>query len=303
MFGSAASAAASAAGSFSADSFGADSFGAASSFSAAPSDGAERRADVLQLPTRGVGVPTPRQQPGHDEHARTVELCLLGGFRLLISGELVQVGQTGQRLLAVLACRGRQASRGQIAHALWPDTTSARAHANLRTALYRLCRSAPGIVHATTSYLQLAVGIQVDLEQSTRLATRVLGVGDGPMADERVLTDSMRANLYDDLLPDWDDDWLADHQYRYRQMRLTTLETLAHKLATAGYHGAAVNAALAAVQADPLRDSAHETLIRACLAQGNRHEAYTHYTTYRRILRDELGLDPPANLGTLLSSA
>jgi DNA-binding SARP family transcriptional activator len=64
-----------------------------------------------------------------------------------------------------------------------------------------------------------------------------------------------------------------------------------------------VQAALAAVQADMLRDSAHETLIRACLAQGNRHEAYTHYTAYRRILRDELGLDPPADLGRLLASA
>jgi DNA-binding SARP family transcriptional activator len=280
-------------------------FGSAA-FSEAPlsSEGlspVERHAEVLHLPTRNAGLPSPRHPSARDDSARTVDLCLLGGFRLLVGGELVQVGQTGQRLLAVLACRGRQAGRGQIAHALWPDTTSARAHANLRTALYRLCRSAPGTVHATTSYLQLAVGIRVDLEQSTRLATRVLGAESG--VDELMLTEALRANLYDDLLPEWDDDWLADHQYRYRQLRLTTLETLAHLLAGAGYHGAAVNAALAAVQADPLRDSAHETLIRACLAQGNRHEAYTHYTTYRRILRDELGLDPPATLRNLLSSA
>ena len=64
-----------------------------------------------------------------------------------------------------------------------------------------------------------------------------------------------------------------------------------------------MQAALAAVQADTLRDSAHESLIRACLAQGNRHEAYTHYTTYRRVLREELGLDPSPALGRLLTSA
>ena len=264
----------------------------------------ELHARVLHLPVRNDGVLSQRHPAAQNEGARTVDLCLLGGFRLLVRGELVQVGQTGQRLLAALACRGRQAGRGQIAHSLWPDTTSARAHANLRTALYRLTRGAPGIVHATTSYLQLAVGIHIDLEQSSRLATRILGgsPGEDPI-DRGVLAEAMHANLYDDLLPDWNDDWLSDHQYRYRQLRLTTLETLAHRLAAAGFHGAAVNAALAAVQADPLRDSAHETLIRACLAQGNRHEAYTHYTNYRRILRDELGLDPPASLGKLLTSA
>ena len=37
--------------------------------------------------------------------------------------------------------------------------------------------------------------------------------------------------------------------------------------------------------------------------QGNWHEAITHYTTSRRILRDELGLEPPASIGRLLSTA
>lgn len=267
-----------------------------------PADAIEHRTgEVVPFPSRMAGASQARRPAARDDKARGVELCLLGGFRLLLGGELVQVGRTGQRLLAVLACRGRQASRGQIAHALWPDTTSARAHANLRTALYRLCRSAPGAVHATSSYLQLAMGIRVDLEHSTRLATRVLAAES--VEDPSVLTEALRANFSDDLLPDWDDDWLADHQYRYRQLRLTTLETLSQQLAAAGHHGAAVHAALTAVQADPLRDSAHETLIRACLAQGNRHEAFTHYTTYRRILRDELGLDPPTTLGHLLTSA
>lgn len=252
---------------------------------------------LLALPTRTAET-TPLVQAGH---RHPVELHLLGGFRLLVGGELANVGRTGQRVLAAVACRGRQATRSQIAHALWPDTTSERAHANLRTALYRLCRRAPSAVHVTASYIQLTVGMRIDFEQSTRLATRILGSDGGD--DRALLTDALEANLHDDLLPDWDDEWLADHQYRYRQLRITALETLSTHLASAGHHGAAVQAALAAVQADTLRDSAHETLIRACLAQGNRHEAYTHYTNYRRVLRDELGLEPPPALGRLLTSA
>jgi len=256
-----------------------------------------RHANVIALPTRTVSAPPSV----HNEQRRPIELHLLGGFRLLVGGEPVHVGRTGQRLLAVVACRGRHATRSQIAHSLWPDTTSERAHANLRTALYRLYRRGPGTIHATTSYLQLSVGMQIDLEQTTRMANRILG--NDLAGDDTALNDALRVNLYDDLLPDWDDEWLGDHQYRYRQLRLNTLETLSSYLAAGGQHGAAVQTALAAVQADSLRDSAHETLIRACLAQGNRHEAFTHYTTYRRILRDELGLDPPASIGRLLTSA
>jgi DNA-binding SARP family transcriptional activator len=251
---------------------------------------------VIPLPTRAMAAPPVAQT----EH-RSVELHLLGGFRLLIAGELVHVGQSSQRLLAAVACRGRQATRTQIAHALWPDSTTERAHANLRTALYRLFRRAPGTIHATPSYLQLTVGMQIDLEQATKLANAILSAEDGN--DQELLTNALRADLYGDLLPDWDEEWLEDHQYRHRQLRLNALETLSRRLAAAGQHGAAVQTALAAVHADPLRDSAHETLIRACLAQGNRNEAYTHYIRYRRILRDELGLDPPAELGRLLTSA
>lgn len=254
-------------------------------------------ADVVALPTRTVRAPAIQ-----GEKHRSVELHLLGGFRLLIGGELAHIGRMGERLLAVLACRGRPATRSKIAHALWPDGTSDRAHANLRNVLYRLYRRAPGTVHATTSYLQLSTGMRVDLEQSTQLAREILSC-EAEGADGTLLSDALGANLYDDLLPDWDDEWLGDYQYRYRQLRLTALEALSARLAAAGQHGAAVQAALLAVQADRLRDSAHEALIRACLAQGNWHEALTHYTTYRRILRDELGLEPPAAIGRLLSTA
>lgn len=265
--------------------------------------GAWRPGTVLNLPTRNRNPQLPTAANHGGDH-RQVELNLLGGFRLVVGGELVQLGLAGQRLLAALACRGRQATRRQIAHTLWPDATSARAHANLRTALYRLCRCAPGAIHAAASYLQLPVGSRIDLEQSTRLAKTVLGSATPDATpDQDVLGAALHANLYDDLLPDWDDEWLSDHQYQYRLLRINALEALSQQLAESGQHGAAVQTALAAVQADGLRDSAYETLIRACLAQGNRHEAYQHYSRYRRILRDELGLDPPASIGRLLASA
>ena len=230
-----------------------------------------------------------------------LQLDLLGGFRLLVGGEPARIGSTGERVLAVIACRGRQASRRQVAQALWPDATTDRAMANLRTVLYRMCRRLPVALHVTSSHVQLSLGVQVDLEQATRLARRVLLHHGGE--DRSLLDEAMRANLHDDLLPDWDEEWLDDHQYRHRQLRLTALERLATSFGAAGYHGAAIQAALSAVQADPLRESAHESLIRAHVVQGNRHEAFQHYMAYRRVLRDELGVDPPADLDRLLTGA
>lgn len=222
-------------------------------------DGVEhrRQGSVVALPTRAVAVASPPQR-------WSLELNLLGGFRLLVGGELLDVAPSGQRLLALLACGHRQLTRDRIALVLWPEATGDLAQANLRTATHELGRLCPVAVHGTPEHLQLAVGIRVDLDQNIRLAHRVL---DGRVtADDELLAEALAANLYEDLLPEWDDEWLHDHQYRYRKLRLTTLDVLSHSLAAAGHPGAAVQAALAALHADGRRAGAPEHLVRACLA-------------------------------------
>jgi DNA-binding SARP family transcriptional activator len=200
-----------------------------------------------------------------------------------------------------MACRPGPVVRSQTAHLLWPDATSTHAYASLRTAVFRLERNCPGLVEATNSYLRLATGIRVDLDHSTRLATRILATDTTLPAS--LTKEALQANLYDDLLPDWDEEWLVEHQTRYRALRLASLETLSHRLAAGGHHGVAVHIALAAVHADNLRDSAHKTLIHAYLAQGNRHDALAHFAAYQRIVRDELGVEPAQTIRQLLRTA
>lgn len=231
----------------------------------------------------------------------TGELTLLGGFRLVLHGDLVQVSATGQRVIAAVVFQSGTAVRSRIAHLLWPDTTSERAHANLRTAVYRLEHTCPGLLEVENTYLGLATGVDVDVHRTSMLATGIVA-NEGPLPPGFV-EEAMQANLQDDLLPDWDEEWLAQDQIRYRQLRLTTLERLTDRLVEGGQHGVAVHTALAAVQADSLRDSAHQSLIRACLAQGNRYEALSHFHTYQQIVRDELGIEPAETIGQFLCSA
>jgi DNA-binding SARP family transcriptional activator len=248
---------------------------------------------VVRLP---LAVPTPWARD-----TRRAELLLLGGFRLTIAGSMITIGLVGQRLLALLACRGGTVPRSQVAHAMWPDVTNARAHANLRTAVYRMERCCPGLLDVSGGYLRPTEELWIDLVWTARLARDIV-TGTGPLPNN-VIGEVLRTNWYDDLLPDWDAEWLDEYQGRYRQLRLSALETLSMRLAASGNHGAAVQTALAAVQADELRDSAHETLIRACLAQGNRYEAQTHFARYQQIFREELGVEPAGSIGQLLHSA
>ena len=88
---------------------------------------------------------------------------------------------------------------------------------------------------------------------------------------------------------------------RFHQLRLHALEASCDRLITAGRCGEAIDAGLAVVAAEPLRESAHRALIRAHLAEGNQGEAHRQYQLCCEILRDELGVEPSNTLRALLS--
>jgi DNA-binding SARP family transcriptional activator len=102
----------------------------------------------------------------------------------------------------------------------------------------------------------------------------------------------LRTLLADDLLVGWYDDWVLLERERLRQLRLHALEVLSGQLLAAGNGPAAVEAALAAVAVEPLRESAHRAVIRAHLAEGNRAEALRQRDQLRHLLRLELGVKP-----------
>ena len=110
------------------------------------------------------------------------------------------------------------------------------------------------------------------------------------------------ANLAGELLPDWYDDWLQDEREELRQTRLHALESLARALSESGRHADAIQAALAAIRLEPLRETAHHTLIEIHLAEGNRSEACRQFQRCLRLLREELGVEPSDSMRLLLET-
>jgi DNA-binding SARP family transcriptional activator len=81
------------------------------------------------------------------------------------------------------------------------------------------------------------------------------------------------------------------------------LEILCDRLTVSGRYGQAIEVGLAAVKGEPLRESAHRTLIRAHLAEGNVCEAVREFNLYRDLLKGELGLEPTEAFRQLLPAA
>jgi DNA-binding SARP family transcriptional activator len=246
---------------------------------------------------RPRGGPGTGTLDGRETIGPELTLALLHGFRLELNGGVFQLPLGIQRLVAFLAVHNRPLQRLFVAGNLWIDSPEEHANANLRTALWRLRHLGFRLVDSTRSHLTLAPGVVVDLHESTARARRVL-------RHERMpaLEDVDATLLGGDLLPDWYDDWVLIERERFRQLRLHALETLCEDLAADGSYAAAVEAGLACVAAEPLRESAHRALIKVHLAEGNLGEAIRQYRLYRVLVLDELGLAPSAAMERMVES-
>ena len=105
-----------------------------------------------------------------------------------------------------------------------------------------------------------------------------------------------------DLLPGWYDDWVIFERERIRQRLLHAVEALSRRLVETDRFAEAVDAAVSAVSADPLRESANRVLMEAHLAEGNLIEAHRTYKRYRDTVRRELGVEPGEQLTSLLQA-
>ena len=92
---------------------------------------------------------------------------------------------------------------------------------------------------------------------------------------------------------------VADRE-RYRLLRLEALERAASALVERSCFGDALVAALAAVQADPLRESARRLVVQVRIAQGNAAEAIRSYREYQTLLRQEFDLEPSRLMDQLI---
>ena len=243
------------------------------------------------------------------DHPHGARITLLDGFGLNSPGSGPQpaaddLPRAVQRLVAHL-CLAHRPTRTATAGHLWPDVPEYHAHGSLRSALWRLNKAVPGLVEVSGNALQLATDVSVDVRELTSWARRAVaaaGGSDGDALPYAALADTALPDtaLLGDLLPGWYDDWVLLERERLRQLRMQALEAVAVRLSFLGRHGEALEAAHAAIGAEPLRESARRIVVRIHLAEGNEAEAVRAYELFRTLLEAELGVPPTEQMTRLV---
>ena len=239
------------------------------------------------------------ERNGPDGSSDDRALSLLSGFELRCRGEPVVVPYGSQRLVAFLALQSRPIQRSYVSGSLWPEASGASASARLRSAIWRVPPLAGRpTISSTATHLRLDPAITVDYREMVAWATSLVN-GE---AQDNVGSWSVLAGASQELLPDWCDEWAMVEREHFRQLRLHALEAASEQLSRNGHFAQALMAGLAAVAAEPLRESAHRLVVGAHISEGNLYEAYRQYRRYAALLQAELGLAPSVAMESLVKS-
>lgn len=206
-------------------------------------------------------------------------------------------------MLAYLVREHRQAaSKEDLAEAIWPDERPMSWESMLRTAASRLRAflAKAGLDPSgamTTAFgcyqLHLPPDRVVDVEEAVAGQARA----EAALAEESpsvagALATRVAAMLGQTFLAGVTTMWAEAKREELAGLRLRSLETASRAASALGDGAAALAAAEEAVTSAPYRESAYRTLMAAHAGAGNRAEALRAYATCRRLLGEELGVDP-----------
>ncbi len=195
--------------------------------------------------------------------------------------ERVIAGTDAQRLLVHLALQPTVRHRREaLADVLFPDAASRRP---LTDALYRIrAQLGEGWVEADADTIRLHEHVWVDVAEFDRL------VGSGIRADRERAID-----LYgDELAPGIYDDWIDPHRAARRSDLLMALRETASEQEADGDLSGALVALRRCVVIEPLDEVSHQRYLRVLGRLHRFGEAVTHYESLRKLLADELGVEP-----------
>lgn len=236
---------------------------------------------------------TPELGGPRANRVQAVRLSLIGAFELFVDGRRVSMPLGVQRVIAFVALQGRAVARSFVVGNLWPEASEEHARASLRSALWRLRRLENEVLVADTAQIQLARHVRLDIADVMHAP-----VAEGGSPDDHPL--GLPPMFSGELLPGWYDDWVVMARERLRFTQLRALEEMAEHSRADGRLGAAEEAYRAAADLEPFKETVQRGLIQVLLQEGSPGEAIHRYRAYRRLLRDELGVEPSSQMEALL---
>jgi DNA-binding SARP family transcriptional activator len=232
---------------------------------------------------------------------KTFRLRLLGDFALLANDLPITSLDVPrlQSLLAYLALhRGVPQSRSRIAYTLWPDSTDAQAHTNLRNLLFKLRLILPEI-DAFLVVERRTLSWRPDALWSLDVMEFEAGIAHAEQARhlqdataERQALEEAAQCYHGDLLPGCYDEWIQGERDRLQQTYLRALERLIELLEQAGNYAGAIRVAQHLLRLDPLQEVTYCQLMRLHATRGDRGAVSRTYQACASVLQRELAVPP-----------
>ncbi|GGY69415.1 regulatory protein AfsR [Streptomyces omiyaensis] len=248
---------------------------------------------------------TPRASgtaPGTAAAPTGLRFGVLGPVRAWRDGEALATGSPQQRaLLAALLLRGgRTATAAELIDALWGEEPPSQALAALRTYASRLRKvlGAEVLVSESGGYALRTTALDLTRAQELGAEAEKLRAGGDRTAARARLAEAL--DLWDgEVLASVPGPYADAQRTRLEEWRLTLLETRVDVDLEIGAHAEAVSELTALTAAHPLRERLRELLMLALYRSGRQAEALAVYADTRRLLADELGVDPTPELSRL----
>ena len=212
-----------------------------------------------------------------------MEIRLFGSLEVVVDGRTLPVTGQGERsLLAALACSaGRVVAAERLIDDLWGEVLPANPSNALQVRVSRLRRQLGGRIRTEPAGYVLDVDPDdVDVLRFSRLVSsgrfeEALALYRGaPLAELR------------------DQEWARAEATRLEELHLAALEEHFERRLGQGGDVGLVSELEALVAAHPLRERLRAQLMLALHRSGRSADALASYQEGRRLLRDELGLDP-----------
>jgi DNA-binding SARP family transcriptional activator/predicted ATPase len=229
----------------------------------------------------------------------------LGPLEIVAGGGPVALGGTKARaLLAFLILhRGEVVPRERVVDELWGERPPKTVAAELRVYVAKLRKALGPDLIATRAdgYALVTADETVDaarFERAARHGSGLLAAGDAEAA-ARVLADALalwRGPLLADLSTE---PWLQGEARRLEELRLEAVEERLEAELAIGRHTGVVAELERLMVEHPYRERLRALVMLALYRSGRHAEALAAYGDFRRLIREELGLDPSPALQRL----
>ena len=233
--------------------------------------------------------------------SNALQLHLIGRPLVELDGKTVDnfISDKALALFGYLVVEGDSKARDRLAGLFWGDMPDARAKANLRMAIYNLQQLFPGYLQVNRLHVSFnhTQDYWLDVEQFEHHLEAIPHSGSLPMEQLRSAVSLYRGEFMEGIhLSDSLEleEWLLVEREHLRRLALEGFQRLAEVLISTGQYAQAVQTVQQILRLEPWREFAHHQMMLALARSGDYTGALAQYEKCRRLLAEELDVEPMA---------